>query len=65
MKVIDPVCGLEVDTGKTDIKFNYRRVEYFFCSPSWLEAFKVSQGSFLGREKDKEKVFWEQKRFQM
>lgn len=50
MKIIDPVCGMEVDTEKTDLRFSYKGVEYYFCNPHCLEKFRDEPERFLKPE---------------
>ncbi|OGD54501.1 YHS domain-containing protein [Candidatus Bathyarchaeota archaeon RBG_13_38_9] len=36
----DPVCGMDVDENKTDLKNEYKGKIYFFCNPSCKQTFE-------------------------
>lgn len=45
--IVDPVCGGEVDTKKTNFFIVYDGQEYHFCSQQCLEAFKNTPQRFI------------------
>jgi P-type Cu+ transporter len=47
-EVIDPVCGMTVDTGSAAGSFEHEGVTYFFCSKSCLNKFRNDPESFVG-----------------
>lgn len=49
-KVIDPVCGMEVDS-KTAEKSAYKGKSYYFCARSEKEAFEKNPEKYLARGK--------------
>src|ERR1700682_1208101 len=48
-KVIDPVCGMEVDPATSTRSFDYKGASYHFCSVRCLEKFKNDPDSFVTR----------------
>jgi YHS domain-containing protein len=48
-KVIDPVCGMQVDPAKSAGSFEYKGTTYHFCGIRCLEKFKNDPESFLSR----------------
>ena len=51
-KVVDPVCGMEVDP-KTSEKAVYKGKTYYFCSRSEKESFEKSPEKYLRPERSK------------
>lgn len=51
-KVIDPVCGMEVDP-KTAEKAVYQGKEYYFCSRDEKAAFEKTPEKYLAKAKKK------------
>jgi len=47
MKVVDPVCGMEVDTEKARYKSVYRGRIYYFCSYHCKKLFDENPEFFL------------------
>lgn len=47
MHVIDPVCGMDVDTETAEYKTRYKGRNYYFCAHSCLESFKENPESYL------------------
>jgi P-type Cu+ transporter len=48
--VRDPVCGMNVDTEKTDLHYEYKGKQYFFCSKHCLEKFQKNPDKILPGE---------------
>lgn len=46
----DPVCGMDVDPEKTDLKYEYKGEQYFFCSRHCLEKFRKYPEKIIGGE---------------
>jgi len=40
----DPVCGMKVKPGETDLKLSLEGREYWFCSEGCLKAFQEQAG---------------------
>jgi YHS domain-containing protein len=51
-KVVDPVCGMEVDP-KTSEKAVYKGKTYYFCSRSEKESFEKSPEKYVRPDKGK------------
>ena len=47
MTVIDPVCGMEVDTTTAEWKTNYKGQTYYFCAPGCKHSFEKESDKFL------------------
>ncbi|HEY9158455.1 heavy metal translocating P-type ATPase [Candidatus Binatus sp.] len=47
MKVVDPVCGMQVDPANSAGSFEYKGTKYHFCSIRCLEKFKNDPDSFV------------------
>lgn len=47
MKVIDPVCGMEVDTDTATDTAEYRGQTYYFCGPGCKTAFVKDPEKYL------------------
>jgi Cu+-exporting ATPase len=52
-KVVDPVCGMQVDPAKSAGSLEYKGTTYHFCGVRCLEKFKNDPDSFLNRETPK------------
>ena len=39
--VIDPVCGMKVEPGKTDLVTTYQGRGYYFCAEGCCKAFEA------------------------
>lgn len=48
MKVIDPVCGMEVDTAETTITTEYQGQTYYFCGPGCKTTFLKEPNRYVG-----------------
>ena len=44
---IDPVCGMEVDPGKTGLVAIYQGHSYWFCARDCREAFEANPKKYL------------------
>jgi Cu+-exporting ATPase len=47
LKVVDPVCGMTVNTETASFSFDYQGVTYFFCSEHCLEKFRKGPGKYI------------------
>ena len=47
MTVIDPVCGMEVDTEAAQWKTEYKGRAYYFCSPGCKRSFEKEPEKYL------------------
>jgi Cu+-exporting ATPase len=52
-KVVDPVCGMQVDPANSAGSFEYKGTTYHFCGVSCLDRFKSNPESFLNRAEPK------------
>ncbi len=52
---IDPVCGMEVDPGKTRLVAIYQGHSYWFCSEDCREAFEANPRKYLEVKPEKRK----------
>lgn len=55
MKAIDPVCGMKVETGKTNLVSVYKGRSYRFCAENCLRAFESNPDKYLERKPGKKK----------
>lgn len=46
-KVIDPVCGMEVDPETAQWKSEYKGNTYYFCAPGCQRSFEQDPEKFL------------------
>lgn len=46
-KVIDPVCGMEVDPETTQWKTEYKGKSYYFYAPGCLRSFEKDPEKYL------------------
>lgn len=47
MKVVDPVCGMQVYMKKTALRSEYRGQTYYFCTASCRQAFDVHPEKYI------------------
>lgn len=47
LAAIDPVCGMSVDKGSTELTAEHRGETYYFCSPGCRIAFIANPGAFV------------------
>ena len=52
-KVVDPVCGMQVDPASSAGSFEYKGTTYHFCGVRCLDRFKSNPESFLNRAEPK------------
>jgi len=45
--IVDPVCGMEVEPGKTRLVAVYQGHSYWFCSLKCREAFEMNPRKYL------------------
>jgi YHS domain-containing protein len=43
----DPVCGMDVDPGKSQQKAEYQGNTYYFCGPGCRKAFEADPDKFF------------------
>ena len=46
MTVIDPVCGMEVETTTAQWKTDYKGTAYYFCGPGCKRSFEKDPEKF-------------------
>ena len=49
MKVIDPVCKMEIEAEKAAAKTDYQGQTYYFCAPGCKVAFEKEPQKYLGK----------------
>jgi len=49
-RVIDPVCGMEIDSEQTAIQSKFEGQTYFFCSTACAREFDQHPREILGRQ---------------
>jgi YHS domain-containing protein len=47
-KVVDPVCGMELDPGQIEAQSSYRGKEYDFCSEECKRLFDANPEEYVG-----------------
>ena len=47
IKTIDPVCGMEVEPGRTKLVALYKGKSYWFCAEGCRKAFETDPGKYL------------------
>ena len=57
-KVIDPVCGMEVDSDRTDLVATHAGCRYYFCAEACRKAFESKPDQYLDNKKSKRKGWW-------
>lgn len=55
---IDPVCLMEVNPGKQDLRFTYRMRTYYFCAEGCRKAFESCPDKYLQPKPPKRKGLW-------
>ncbi len=45
--LIDPVCGMKVDPGKTNLVAAHQRRSYYFCAEACRKAFEANPKKYL------------------
>lgn len=50
MKVIDPVCKMEIDSNKAPAKSVYQGKTIYFCAPGCKEAFDKDPQKYAGKK---------------
>lgn len=48
-QVIDPVCGMTVDTATAKHQSEYQGQTYYFCAPGCKKAFDKEPEKYLGQ----------------
>ena len=56
--IIDPVCKMNVDPGRTGIMSNYKGQDYYFCAEACRESFGKNPQKYLESEPIKRKGLW-------
>ena len=54
-KIIDPVCGMEVEPGRTRLVAVYQGHSYWFCAKACREAFEKNPQKYLEPKHPKRK----------
>ena len=54
-KVIDPVCGMAVEPGKTKLVSIYQGMGYWFCAEACRRAFEANPRKYLETKPAKKK----------
>lgn len=49
MKVVDPVCRMEIDSEKAVAKSEYQSNTYYFCAPGCKVAFDKNPQKYVGK----------------
>lgn len=49
-KVIDPVCGMELDKGKAAASFEYQGKTYYFCALACKQEFEQNPEKYVSEE---------------
>ena len=57
-KVIDPVCGMAVIAGTTDILTTIKGQTYYFCAEGCRKTFEENPQKFLDSKPQKHKGIW-------
>jgi len=57
-KVIDPVCGMAVIAGQTDILTTIKGQTYYFCTEDCRKAFKKNPQKYIDSKPTKRKGLW-------
>lgn len=55
---IDPVCGMEVEPGRTRLVAIYQGHSYWFCAEGCRNAFETNPKKYLERKPAKSKGWW-------
>lgn len=58
MKVIDPVCGMEVEPGKTKPFVHYKGRSYWFCADGCRKAFEADPDKYLEPKPERKKSWF-------
>ena len=54
----DPVCGMKVPPGRSDIVFEHEGCTYFFCAEACREAFEKNPKKYLEPGVKRHKGLW-------
>jgi YHS domain-containing protein len=55
---VDPVCGMQVDPGKTRLVANYQGHSYWFCNEGCRDTFERNPEKYLEPKCKKRKGIW-------
>lgn len=55
---IDPVCLMEVGSGKRDLTFTYQMRTYHFCAEGCRKAFESNPDKYLTQKPPQRKGWW-------
>lgn len=55
---IDPVCLMEVGSGKRDLTFTYQMRTYHFCAEGCRKAFESNPDKYLSQKPSRRKSWW-------
>ncbi len=56
--VVDPVCGMEVEPGTTDLTAQINEETYYFCAESCRKSFVKNPKKYLCPQPAKKKGIW-------
>jgi len=56
--VIDPVCGMQVDPCKTELKAEYEDKRFYFCAEGCLKAFENNPAKYMSATAARKKGIW-------
>ena len=57
-KIIDPICGMEVDYEKTQWRSSYNGCTYFFCAEGCQRAFEANPEKYAHKTSHKHFKWW-------
>ena len=56
--VVDPVCGMKVESRKTDLSFAYNDKQFYFCAEGCRQVFKKNPEKYENSTPAKRKGVW-------
>ena len=56
--VVDPVCGMQVDPCKTELKADYEDKRFYFCAEGCLKAFEKNPAKYMSATAARKKGIW-------
>jgi YHS domain-containing protein len=56
--IIDPVCGMTVDSGNSLYQYKYRQKTFTFCAQSCLDSFEQDPHKFIDSRPKKKSSLW-------
>lgn len=49
MRVVDPVCGMEIEAEKAAAQLEYQGKTYYFCMPGCRDRFQADPEKYAAR----------------